>query len=736
MLHYLLTFGVDLQVPSPRNWLCLQQDIHWERCAATMGRLSREAFNQFPVSQGIFGMPSMANGLDVQQLLVEVGKSLADADVKAQRVMSLSESQRVRMFTEKALDNIQHARELHAQVEDSVANVGIGMPREEQTLGLLLGHWRDSQGNSVQVTHDVAKGYQVLIQRPGQRRGRRFTAYRAEDGCVYCGRYMLDLDATGVEICWQQRSDRQQVSIWSPAAAFPPASLAEPTDPEECPSNASSRCCLQCPSCGERIAAKEGRTKLILPLFMAMAKHMAETHQLAELQSAKIRFASKILTKLESSLAVDIFMDHFLEEPWMLLCCCCLLLELDQPLWAQRLFHVNAKQTTALLCYISWPSASDLTSGSPWTPRLAQEIQIQTLEGNRRLGNVPGFDCFRYSHRFSKEGAQNSTAFKKIVHLLLESSASHVFVENLQSLRRECQKDPATCPSRASRFAWDWQLQLHRMQIKSSAAHPVVMSVVKKVECQIHSQVPIQELLQQAVCEATNLGCLYRLWETGPVIPAIPATFVASGVLAVAGAVGLLALDTFGPVKQDALRLPEEVTVHFVDTAEGLQLAMQQLSATKMIGLDCEHCGFGADAEISLMQLATFSHCFIIDVLTLARKELALCGPLLTMLSSKVLLAFDFRSDASLLEALGGSQHHLEPLDLRDGTGGLRHLVQRALTKELCKVEQCSCWGRRPLRASQLHYAALDAWVLLPCAKYLQDVACSDCPARTRKQKG
>lgn len=79
-------------------------------------------------------MPSMANGLDVQQLLVEVGKSLADADVKAQRVIGLSESQRVRMFTEKALGNIQHARELHAQVEDSVANVGIGMPREEQEL--------------------------------------------------------------------------------------------------------------------------------------------------------------------------------------------------------------------------------------------------------------------------------------------------------------------------------------------------------------------------------------------------------------------------------------------------------------------------------------------------------------------------------------------------------------------------------------------------------------------------
>lgn len=87
------------------------------------------------------------------------------------------------------------------------------------------------------------------------------------------------------------------------------------------------------------------------------------------------------------------------------------------------------------------------------------------------------------------------------------------------------------------------------MQINPSAAHPVVMSAIKKVECQIHSQVPIQELPQQAVCETTNLGCLYRLWEAGgpgglagpDVIPPGP-TSIARGVLAIASTVGLLGL--------------------------------------------------------------------------------------------------------------------------------------------------------------------------------------------------
>jgi ribonuclease D len=51
----------------------------------------------------------------------------------------------------------------------------------------------------------------------------------------------------------------------------------------------------------------------------------------------------------------------------------------------------------------------------------------------------------------------------------------------------------------------------------------------------------------------------------------------------------------------------------------------------------------------------------------------------------------------------------------------LAYLTQKFIGKQLCKYEQRSNWARRPLKKTQLYYAALDADVCLAIYRHLSN---------------
>mmetsp|Transcript_2085 Transcript_2085/g.3687 ORF Transcript_2085/g.3687 Transcript_2085/m.3687 type:complete len:82 (-) Transcript_2085:73-318(-) len=52
---------------------------------------------------------------------------------------------------------------------------------------------------------------------------------------------------------------------------------------------------------------------------------------------------------------------------------------------------------------------------------------------------------------------------------------------------------------------------------------------------------------------------------------------------------------------------------------------------------------------------------------------------------------------------------------------GLSNACSHLLGQSLSKREQVSNWERRPLRQSQQHYGALDAWILIPMFRKLKE---------------
>jgi len=172
---------------------------------------------------------------------------------------------------------------------------------------------------------------------------------------------------------------------------------------------------------------------------------------------------------------------------------------------------------------------------------------------------------------------------------------------------------------------------------------------------------------------------------------------------------------------------------------------VRQLSQAPILGFDTEWRPTyqkGKQAQLALIQLATHDSIFLLDVLALrcclSASDWLSLGSQVFMNADVIKVGFECANDFSCLVELGILEEGCVPLNLIDMKVEqllVRHVLQRdyldtgdkSLKKGLSRLSKVctgkvldkarsvtmSNWEQRPLSSRQLHYAAVDAYILV-----------------------
>ena len=193
--------------------------------------------------------------------------------------------------------------------------------------------------------------------------------------------------------------------------------------------------------------------------------------------------------------------------------------------------------------------------------------------------------------------------------------------------------------------------------------------------------------------------------------------------------------DKFAPHDNSCYKIDlKKMHVYFVDSiSKFTEQYLKYFQHTKIISIDSEwkQQFYARNKEYcSIIQMANYEekNIIIIDMLKLI-KEKEFIEIFEKYFSNKTFVGYSF--DTSDLEHFSsGIQNTFKKANIIDlvdlyqykylnKAQGLKNMCHEILGINLCKYEQCSFWENRPLKQSQLHYAAVDALVCISLYKKL-----------------
>ncbi len=164
----------------------------------------------------------------------------------------------------------------------------------------------------------------------------------------------------------------------------------------------------------------------------------------------------------------------------------------------------------------------------------------------------------------------------------------------------------------------------------------------------------------------------------------------------------------------------------YVDSPETLARALPQWFQANLLAVDIECSLTGVHhCVLALLQIADHEQAWLVDPVALG----SLMKPCLEALAEIPWIVHDFSGDGIVFKRLYDvvPASVLDTMMLGRALGypqpGLKTMAKLKLDVDIPKEEQDSNWMIRPLRSSQLDYAARDAALLLPLLRVLAEEA-------------